>query len=73
MRLAVGMTLIERATRARFQVVSFSAHDAHLRRLAYRASMDGRGPMEWVAEDINEPPRATLRGNLEVLYEAANA
>jgi hypothetical protein len=67
--LSVGMVLIERTSRARFQVVAFDSREAHIRRLVYRASMDGRGPMAWVVEDFVDAPDVTLRGNLEVLYE----
>jgi len=71
MKLSVGMMLIEKATRKRFQVTSFDSASVSIRHVEYRASLNGHGPMAWCIpwEEINSPPDEWLRPNLEVCFE----
>jgi hypothetical protein len=64
MKLSLGLRVVR--DRVRWRIVSFDGFEVRLRRLEYRASMDGRGPMEWCDTDIVE---TCHRGNFDILYQ----
>lgn len=65
MNINLGSRVVHEMTATRWQIVDYDGQLVTIRRLVYRASMDGRGPMEWCP---TEETAKLHRANFEVLY-----
>jgi hypothetical protein len=70
MRLNLGQRLVEKQGKTRWQVIDIGPAEILLRRLTYRASLDGRGPMAWCpcyGEDEEDAMRVH-RAHVDMLF-----
>jgi hypothetical protein len=71
-KLRVGLRVVDKGG-SRWQVVSFDKAEVAIRRMFYKATMDGRGPMAWTCPSEAEggdSPTVWLRGNFNVVFTA---